>query len=145
VIDPPGAVQDAERVLPALRAALLCEKLLTEADGVMSAIRMFSRVDLPPGAVVEATLLVMLANVEPSDASAHQIIVRLETEAAEVVGRQQFPIAVPREAGASFSLVLPFRLQAPAVETTFWLCCAYDTDDQLLTRLPLQFRPPVTE
>lgn len=64
-IDPARRNGDAREMLPALRAALICEKLLTEADGVMSAIRIFSRLDLAPGATSEATLLLMLANVEP--------------------------------------------------------------------------------
>ena len=127
-------------MLPALRAALICERLLTEADGVMSAIRIFHQLYLPPGAIFEATLLLMLANVEPVATPDHAILVRLETGTGEVLGRQRFVVTSPLEAGESFSLVLPFRLQAPPQETTFWLRFAYDTEDQELTRLPLQFR-----
>jgi len=129
-------------MLPALRAALICEKLLTEADGMMSAIRIFNRLDLAPGATFEAMLLLMLANVEPVATPHHRILMRLETGAAEILGQQQFPVTSPLEAGDSFSLVLPFRFQAPELETTFWLRFAYDTDDQELTRLPIQFRRP---
>jgi hypothetical protein len=121
---------------------LICEKLLTEPDGVMSAIRIFSRLDLPPGSVFEAMLLLMLANVEPVTTPDHRILMRLETSSAEIMGQQQFAVTSPLAAGESFSLVLPFRFQAPERGTTFWLRFAYDTDDQELTRLPIQFRRP---
>lgn len=121
---------------------MICEKLLTEPDGVMSAIRIFSRLDLPPGSVFEAMLLLMLANVEPVTTPDHRILMRLETSSAENMGQQQFAVTSPLAAGESFSLVLPFRFQAPERETTFWLRFAYDTDDQELTRLPIQFRRP---
>jgi hypothetical protein len=129
---------DDAGMLPALRAALICEQLLTERDGVMSAIRIFSRLELPPGATLEATLLVMLANIEPVATPEHHLIVRLETSDGEVLGRQQFPVAVPAEAGASFSVVMPFRFHAPPLPTTFWMCIAFDGDDRVLTRLPLE-------
>jgi hypothetical protein len=121
---------------------LICEKLLTEPDGVMSAIRIFNRIDLPPSSVFEAMLLLMLANVEPVATPDHRILMRLETSSAEIMGQQQFAVTSPLAAGESFSLVLPFRFQAPERETTFWLRFAYDTDDQELTRLPIQLRGP---
>jgi hypothetical protein len=127
-------------VLPTVRAALICERVLTEADGVVSAIRIFSRIELPPGAVLEAMLLLMLANVDPEPVPDHQILMILETDAGEQLGRQQFPIASPAEAGTSFSLVMPFRFQAPTEDRTFWLRFAYDTDEQVLTRVPIQLR-----
>ncbi|TMQ06613.1 MAG: hypothetical protein E6J91_37495 [Deltaproteobacteria bacterium] len=117
---------------------------MTEADGVMSAIRIFNQLALAPRATFEATLLVMLANVEPAAGEHHEIVMRMMSDAGEVLGTQRFAVRAPLAAGESFSLVLPFRLQAPAAETTFWLCLAYDTEDQELTRLPLQFRRPAT-
>jgi hypothetical protein len=129
-------------MIPALRAALICEKVLTDADGVMSAIRIFSRLDLPPGATYDATLLLMLATVAPEAKPDHQVLVRLESITGETLGRQQFAITSPLEAGEAFSLILPFRFQAPARETTFWLRLAYDHDEHELTRLRMQFRQP---
>ena len=131
-------------MLPALRAALVCERLLTEVDGVMSAIRIFNQLALPPGTTFEATLLIMLASVEPAAEEHHEIVMRMMSDAGEVLGAQRFAVRAPLAAGESFSLVLPFRLQAPAAETTFWLALAYDTEDQELTRLPIRFRQPAT-
>jgi hypothetical protein len=142
-------VSYARRVLPTVRAALICERVLTETDDVVSAIRIISRIELPPGAMLEATLLLMLANVGPEPDPDHQILMSLETGEGEQLGHQRFPIRSPAEPGAPFSLVLPFRFQAPVQDQMFWLRFAYDTDDQLLTRVPIQLRrwpdAPATE
>lgn len=128
-------------MVPALRAALLCETLLTEADGVMSAVRMFSRLHLSPGAMFDATLLVMMVSVAPDDSPHHHVLVDLESSTGEVLGRQRFAVAAPLEANQSFSLVVPFRFEAPAQDTTYWLRLAYDDAAQRLTRFPIQFTP----
>ena len=60
-------------MLPAVRAALVCERLLTEADGVMSAIRIFNQLALTPGATFEASLLIMLASIEPAAGEHHEM------------------------------------------------------------------------
>lgn len=147
VVDLRGRVADATGVLPTVRAALICERVLTETDGVVSAIRIFSRIEVPPGATLEATLLLMLANVDPESTPHHRVLMSMETSEGDVLGRQEFAITSPAEADTSFSLVLPFRFQAPVQDRTFWLRFAYDTDEQLLTRVPIQLRrqPAATE
>jgi len=140
LVDQLKGVADANGLLPTVRAALICERVLTENDGVVSAIRIISRIELPPGAVLEAVLLLMLANVDPEPTPDHQILMSLDTGEGEQLGRQHFPIKSPAEAGTPFSLVLPFRFQAPVQDRTFWLRFAYDTDDQVLARVPIQLR-----
>ena len=131
--------------LPALRAALICEAVLTEADGVHSAIRMFNRLHLAPGEHFDAKLLLMLATTERSAAEEpHRILIRIEGSDAKIVSGLDFDITSPRDAGETFSLIIPFRFEAPPAEGMFWLRFAYDRDDQLLTRVPMHFRHAVT-
>lgn len=128
-------------MVPALRAALICESVLTELDGLHSAIRIFHRLHLAPGELFEARLLLMLATTAPSADEQHKILVRVETRDAQVVSGIELAITTPREAGETFSAVIPFQFEAPAIEDMFWLRFAYDTEDQVLTRVPVHFRP----
>lgn len=119
----------------ALRAALLCETVLTEASGLRSPIRIFSRLSLPPGGEADATLLVMLANTEPQPIASHVVVLRIEDPAGGVLGQQAFDVSAPLEVGGTFDLVVPFRIAAPATPALRWL--RLSIDDHELTRVPL--------
>jgi len=130
--------------LPALRAALICEAVLTEADGVHSAIRIFNRLELAPGAHFDAKLLLLLATTERAAEQQHRILIRIEGPRSESVGGVDFEVTSPGEPGETFSVIIPFRFEAPPSEGMFWLRFAYDRDDQVLTRVPMHFRHAVT-
>jgi hypothetical protein len=119
----------------ALRAALLCEIVLTEASGLRSPIRIFSRLSLPPGAAVDATLLVMLANTEVQASAEHQLVLRVEDAAGTALAELPFAVTSPLAIGETFDLVVPFSIVAPQVSTLRWL--RLSLDGQLLTCVPL--------
>jgi hypothetical protein len=120
----------------ALRAAVLCETVLTEADGLRSPIRIFSRLTLAPGEAVDATLLVMLANTEAQTSTSHVIVLRIEDAGGMGLGQQVFEVTSPLETGGTFDLVVPFRVGAPSHSALRWLRLLLD--DQELTRVPLR-------
>lgn len=119
----------------ALRAAILCETVLTEASGLRSAVRIFSRLALPPGAASDAMLLVMLANTEPQTSQTHQLVLRIEDAAGTALAEQPFEVTSPLEVGGTFDLVVPFRIAAPPQSALRWLDLSLD--GQPLTRMPL--------
>ncbi len=119
----------------ALRAAVLCETVLTEASGLRSPIRIFSRLVLPPGGSVQATLLVMLANTEAQTRTDHEVVLRVEDAARGALAELPFAVTSPLEVGATFDLVVQFQVIAPASSTLRWLQLSFD--GQPLTRVPL--------
>lgn len=119
----------------ALRAAILCETVLTEASGLRSPIRIFSELSLAPGAMADATLLVMFANTEPQTTDTHQLLLRIEDATGALLAEQPFEVKAPLEVGGTFDLVVPFRISAPPQSTLRWLCLSLD--DHELTRVPL--------
>lgn len=119
----------------ALRAAVLCETVLTEAGGLRSPIRIFSRLTLAAGAAVDATLLVMLANTERQTSEMHELVLRVEDAAGAALAELPFEMASPLDVGATFDLVVPFTVAAPAQSTLRWL--RLSLDGQELTRVPL--------
>lgn len=123
---------------PALRAALICEQVLTEHDGVHSAIRIVHRLRLAAGDTFEAKLLLMLANTERADRANHRVLLRVENRDGLTVSGTEFRIETPVAPGETFSVIIPFRFQAPAADDLFWLRFAFDTEEQVLTRVPVQ-------
>lgn len=119
----------------ALRAAVLCETVLTEAGGLRSPIRIFSRLTLAAGAAVDATLLVMLANTEAQASADHMIVLRVEDAAGTALGEQPFAVTSPLEIGGTFDLVVPFQIGAPSQSALRWL--RLFCDGRELTRVPL--------
>ena len=109
--------------------------MLTEASGLRSPIRVFSRLALPRGAATDATLLVMLANTEPQANQTHQLVLRVEDAAGTALAEQPFEMTSPLEVGGTFDLVVPFRIAAPPESTLRWL--QLSLDGQALTRVPL--------
>lgn len=119
----------------ALRAAVLCETVLTEPGGLRSPIRIFSRLALPPGGAVDATLLVMLANTDAQTSADHVIVLRVEDAAGAALAELPFAVTSPLEIGGTFDLVVPFTITAPLASALRWLCLSFD--GQPLTRAPL--------
>lgn len=126
--------------IPFVRAALLCEKLVTDNSGLASVIHVFDRLIAPEGGIIEAQLVLMLVSAEPAEGE-HHIVMHVETEEG-LVARQDMAIAVPPEAGTCFNFVMPLRLEAGGARS-YWISLAWDRDDQLLTKIPLTFRAPV--
>ena len=62
-------------------------------------------------------------------------MIRVEGPDAKIVSGVDFEVTSPREAGDTFSVIIPFRFEAPPNEGMFWLRFAYDRDDQILTIL----------
>lgn len=135
---------------PNLIAALFCEKVLREADGVLSAIRIVDRViaeipkELPPSVqpVVELSALV---GFKSGDAVGKYIVQLIPTTPSgrRLSGSQPFPIALQgKEHG--HNLIIKFVL--PVVEEgLYWFDLTLD--DEIVTRMPLivEHKPAETQ
>ncbi|MGI9081012.1 MAG: hypothetical protein ACR2FZ_01855 [Thermoleophilaceae bacterium] len=136
---------------PFLQTAVLCEKVLTEANGVFSAIRIVDRFtthatgadvpdEMPPG-VIDLTALVI---VKAGDARG-RFAIRLRPERPS--GRQMdaidFPIRFDGGPDQGQGLVLPMQMEMDE-EGLYWidvfLVARSGQAETLMTRMPLTIR-----
>lgn len=129
------------QMVPAVRAALLCERVLHEVDGVKSAIRIFNQLEAAPGTVVEATLLLMLVTVEGAAAPERRTLHMRIDAPSRTLGEQQIALTVPPEPGAAFNLVMPLRVEA-GEPGTCWLRFHWEPEGQPIAHIPIHFRAP---
>jgi len=124
--------------LPLLRAALLCERALYEADGTLSIIRVVHAAALPAsgaGRPVRLTLVVMLERGE-APSGAHTLRLSIERPSGERVGHKQLELDLADGATAqSTNVVLDVTFE-PREEGAHWFRVAWDDDDALLARVP---------
>jgi hypothetical protein len=132
--------------VPLLRTAVLCDRVLTERDGTLSVIRIIDRLAVnvareqashPEMAVVRAhlVLLLTLAGAEER-AGRHRLLMKTQLPSGTFVGANQMECEIPREPEASVSLVIDLTFEARE-SGTYWFWFALDSDDAVLTRLPL--------
>jgi hypothetical protein len=145
---------------PHLIAALICEKVLDEKDGVLSAIRIIDRLErsaigpdapeeMPPFVVDNLTLLVTVK----SDQARGRYGIKVRPEAPGGVQLPPMEQAITIQPGpAGINLTVPFALAIQA-EGVYWfdvfLTGPAPQEDRLLTRVPLEViyspqRPPST-
>lgn len=124
-----------------MRAALLCERVLCETDGTLSAIRI-----LDEGSVTDSPLhLVLLLMLVRWDArpGQHQASLQIRNPAGVLVSTKEVVLALddggPEQAS---SLVLDLRFE-PRVEGVYWFSVAWGQDARLLTRVPFTARSAV--
>jgi hypothetical protein len=127
---------DGESSGPFVRAALLCEKVVKERGGVLSAARIFERVVAPaPGELkVDGYLLVMLA--AGSATGNHELEVRSFRPSHAPLRDPYvtlFRLLPDPESGATFLLKLGFTTAETGVH---WF--EVRVDGKLVTRVPLK-------
>lgn len=136
---------------PYLQAALICEKVLQEQDGVLSVIRVVDRhtatvlgpevpADMPPVAV-NATVLVIL---KQGDAiGRYAIKLRPEAPSGQQLPTLEVPVQFVEGAGEQgVNIVIPMNLQLQE-EGLYWFDVIWSdprggAEEGLLTRVPLR-------
>lgn len=149
---------DSHSTGPHLIAALLCEKVLQEQDGVLSAIRIIDRLEqtavgpdapdeMPPFVVNNLTLLVTIK----ADQARGRYGIKIRPEAPGGILLPPMEQAVTIQSGVGgINVLMPFVLAIQA-EGVYWfdvfLTGPAPQEDRLLTRVPLEViyspqRPP---
>ena len=136
-IAPPGG--------PYVTAACLCERVLQEADGVASLIRVVDRIinsaigpaapdEMPPTAV-NLTAAIMLKS--GSARGRHSLRLTLEAPSGQQVGPEVvLPVHLEgEERGVNFFVGLNFQAEH---EGLYWFNVLFGTQNVLLTRIPLR-------
>jgi hypothetical protein len=131
---------------PYLSAALLCEKVLREGDGVLSIIRIVDRLiqsavvgpdepeEMPPFPV---NLTVVLVLKSGSARGRHSVRVTVEAPSGELMPQEaSLPVLLEgEERGVNLLLNLGFMAEH---EGLYWFNVYFGTQDVLLTRIPLR-------
>jgi hypothetical protein len=126
---------------PYLGAAVLCEKVLNERDGVLSVIRMIDRITITahgdavremPAGIVNLNLYVMFKSGDAR--GAYQIGVRTVSPSGPVVSTVQFPMLMEGEDRGA-ALVAQITLEVRE-EGVYWFEVLLE--DTLITRVPLR-------
>jgi hypothetical protein len=127
--------------LPFVRAALLCERVLCETDGALSAIRILhegrpTTVDSGPTKLV---LLVMLVRGE-AQSGPHRASLQICSPAGQVISSKQIAFVID-EGGPeqSSSLVLDVSFE-PRTVGVYWFRVLWGDGDRLLTQVPYTAR-----
>lgn len=124
---------------PYLTAAFICERLLLEQDGVVSAIRLIDRaffVTGPDGAPLVAEMPLTLTVMLKSGAARGSYTVRIEVEKPSTERMQMLEAPVffeGEERGANIVLQTAMRPDGPGL---YWFDVSFE--NELLTRIPLR-------
>lgn len=147
-----------ENTGPHLLAAVLCEKVLQEQDGVLSVIRIVDRLtqtasgpdapaQMPPFIAPNLTLLVALR----SDQARGRYGIKIRPEAPGGFQLPSVEQAIPLQAGPTGANVIMPLVMPISEEGVYWfdvfLTGPAPQEDRLLTRIPLEIvylphRPP---
>jgi len=134
---------------PFLAAAILCEKVLVEQDGVFSAIRIVDQInhaivgpDVPdelPTITIDLTALVVL---KAGDARGRYAVrLRPEKPSGQRMPPAEFAVRFDAGPNQGSALLLPMRLEVDE-EGLYWIDVHFvadrgSGDGELLTRMPL--------
>lgn len=143
--DEPDSKQDALPGFqfrgPFLGAAVLCEKVLNERDGVISVIRIVDRItltaqggtlhEMPPG-IVNLNLFLMFKSGDAR--GAYQVSVRTISPSGPVISTAQFPLLMEGEDRGA-ALVAQIALEVRE-EGIYWFDVLLE--ENLVTRIPLR-------
>jgi len=129
---------------PWVATALLCERVLHEADGVLSLIRVIDRVthsavgpqpplEMPP---VEIDLWAVIVLKSDEARGRHTVTVRPEKPSGEQMAATELPVLFEgEERGAAVVLNLKLALDQ---EGLYWFDVILDEQPTRLTRIPLR-------
>lgn len=130
---------------PYLSAALVCERVIQEQDGVLTAIRIIDRIiqsaigveapDEMPSFGVNITLLVVLK--AGAARGRHQVRITIEAPSGEQMPQEAtLPVLLEgEERGVNLILTLGFLAEQ---EGLYWFNVYFGDQDTLLTRVPLR-------
>lgn len=127
---------------PYLIAAIFCEKLLLEQDGVASAIRIVDKLlvkelskkdGAPAGAVYALTILLMFKSGGYKGPAKVQLVPNRPS--GETSKKIEQEVAMPEQANAGANLVLTIPF-APSEEGVYWFDVLLN--GTLVTRMPLE-------
>ena len=132
---------------PYLLQAVLCEKVLTEQDGVASVIRAIDRINhnaTGPEAPVDMPEvrfpLILFINIKPGSAlGRHQLVVRMVAPDGQATALGQFPVNF--DGGEDRGAIVGLNLDSTyRLEGLYWFEIYWDeqNDEHLLTRVPLR-------
>jgi hypothetical protein len=126
---------------PFVRAAILCERVLCETDGTLSAIRILQ--DGPAtggdGRSIHLALLLMLVRGEVG-AGQHRAVLQIRNPAGELVSTKQIALALDGGGPEQTSnLVLDVAFE-PRTEGVYWFSVSWGDDQRLLTQVPFTAR-----
>lgn len=127
---------------PFIRAALLCERVLCETDGTLSAIRILHEgvVSVPGNATPSLVLLLMLVRGEVSPGQ-HRMSLEILDPSGEIMSHKQIVLTLDDggpEQASSLMLDVSFTPRVPGV---YWFRVSWDEEGaRLLTRVPFTAR-----
>jgi len=137
--DMPGGNEPIARGGPHVRACLLCERVLREDDGTLSAIRIVHATLVPPGPAPPAqtlTLLVMLVRGDERP-GLHHVLLKTQLPSGEFVAAKSVPLQMdPGGPEQSVSVAIELNF-VPRGEGVYWFCLSWNSDGNILTRVPL--------
>lgn len=130
---------------PFLAAAVLCERVLTEQDGVLSLIRIVDRItqtavgpetpDEMPAFPVNLTAVIVLKS--GSARGRHSVRITLEAPSGQEIGQEVIlPVLLEGE-DRGVNLVVNLGFQAEH-EGIYWVNVHFGSQKHLLTRVPLR-------
>jgi hypothetical protein len=130
---------------PYLTAACLCERVLEEKDGVLSAIRMVDRimvqgvappgVELPPMPAIPIQLVVLVSFKNGAARGSRRLSVQPRTPSGFKLAGPAVPLLFEGDDDRGVNLHLTVQLQAQE-EGVYWFDVLLD--DELITRMPLR-------
>jgi hypothetical protein len=126
---------------PFVRAAILCERVLCETDGVLSAIRILHEGPAIGGnqGPIQVVLLLMLVRGAAS-AGQHRVVLQIQGPSGQLVSAREIALTLddggPEQAS---SLVLDVSFE-PRDEGVYWFRVSWGEDKRLLTQVPFTAR-----
>jgi hypothetical protein len=137
---PSRGLTDAARG-PFVGAALLCERVLCETDGALSAIRILHEGPVvADGRPIHVVLLLVLVRGEVG-AGQHRARLQIRDPSDQLVSGKDIALALddggPEQAS---SLVLDVSFE-PRIPGVYWFQVSWGDDERLLTRVPFTARP----
>jgi hypothetical protein len=139
-------VESTSSPRPLLLGAFLCEKVLEEKDGILSAVRIFDRLAVlaPTEALrplVAFTLLVMIrrGTAQPN----HSVTVDVMSPSGVETALETHPIVLTGEPDEGVNMRIEIQLGATE-EGLYWIRARLDADDLHLIPLRITFVPPAT-
>jgi hypothetical protein len=132
-----GSAAATDRREPFVRGAILCERVLCETDGILSAIRIVHEgaVTAPGGPPARVALLLMLVRGAAS-AGAQRARLEIVGPTGELLSTKDIAIDLadggPEQAS---SLVLDVSFE-PRIAGVYWFQVSWGDDARLLTQVP---------
>jgi hypothetical protein len=134
-----------ERPQPHISAALLCERILTEKDGVQTLVRIvdtltgrYSATEVPPGSKARVKFQVWLVVTLKSGEAKGKYTLRVrmnDPSGKQVELSEEMPIVLD---GGEHGVNVNILLDLTVTDGLFWVDVM--VDDRVLTRVPLKVR-----